>query len=360
MQCVPLTHIVSALLCFALRLSALGSLASSLFPAAQMASPAYEAGHPSDRGVETARIVERGLRESRAIDLESLCVLAGEKVWAVRVDAHVLDAGGNVLDALNLAVVTALLHFRRPDVTVIGDSVTVHSVDDRQPVALALHHIPVSCSFAFFDPAVSAAATAAAAAAHAAALAAGQAPPPLMVVDPSLKEELCADSGLTVTLNVHGELCCLQKSGGTGVDLATLLQATQVAAAKTADLTALIQTRLKEDAALQNTGNVVRGGGGKAPVFHAPAKPIDAFGSNVVKPAGQHVVGGKPIEISMVAGVGGAADAQGKDDSDEESEQSGSDEDADSNMADEEEFAQVAQKLQSKASAATPAKGKAK
>lgn len=33
-------------------------------------------------------------RESKAVDTESLCILAGRSVWAIRVDIHVLDNGG--------------------------------------------------------------------------------------------------------------------------------------------------------------------------------------------------------------------------------------------------------------------------
>ena len=36
-------------------------------------------------------------RESRAVDMESLCVVAGKHVWSVRVDLHILDNGGYVL-----------------------------------------------------------------------------------------------------------------------------------------------------------------------------------------------------------------------------------------------------------------------
>lgn len=287
-------------------------------------------------------------------------MLAGEKVWNIRCDIHVLDQSGNMLDAINLAAVTALLHFRRPDVTVVGDSVTVHSVEDRQPVALALHHIPISCSFAFFDAAATSAGAAAASSAPA---------QPLMVVDPSLKEELCADSGLTVTLNVHGEICCLQKSGGIGIDLAQLLLATQVAQAKTLDLTALVQSRLKEDAALANTGNAVRGSLPTKPIFHAPAKPIDAFGTNVTRAPGTHQTAGVPIEVNMDAGAlsgkdrrrddsdDGSDNDEEDDDQEEEDEEDAEDEDDnDASMQDQAEFAAVAQKLQSKGTAApTPA-----
>ena len=61
-----------------------------------MASPIFEAGRPGEEAIEVARLVDRALRGSRAIDQEALCVLAGRKVWSLRVDIHVLDHGGNL------------------------------------------------------------------------------------------------------------------------------------------------------------------------------------------------------------------------------------------------------------------------
>ncbi len=99
--------------------------------------------------VEAQKIIERGLRESNAIDTESLCIVAGEKVgllflllllyhilipfflsskvWSVRCDVHVMDDWGNVVDCAALATICALLHFRRPEVTISGNEVTVVS-----------------------------------------------------------------------------------------------------------------------------------------------------------------------------------------------------------------------------------------
>lgn len=33
-------------------------------------------------------------RESRAVDMESLCVIAGKLVWAIRIDLQIVDNGG--------------------------------------------------------------------------------------------------------------------------------------------------------------------------------------------------------------------------------------------------------------------------
>jgi exosome complex component RRP42 len=41
---------------------------------APMASREYESGPPQEDGVELARVVDRGIREAEAVDLESLCI----------------------------------------------------------------------------------------------------------------------------------------------------------------------------------------------------------------------------------------------------------------------------------------------
>src|SRR3989338_9160673 len=40
--------------------------------------------------IEIGRVIDRSLRGSRAIDTEALCIIAGRKVWSLRVDVHIL------------------------------------------------------------------------------------------------------------------------------------------------------------------------------------------------------------------------------------------------------------------------------
>jgi len=44
---------------------------------------------------------------------------------------HVLNYDGNVTDAACVAAVAALIHFSRPDVTVSGEEVVIHSFTER-------------------------------------------------------------------------------------------------------------------------------------------------------------------------------------------------------------------------------------
>lgn len=49
------------------------------------------------------------------------------QVWLVRVDLHLLNDDGNILDAFLLAAISALLHFRKPYVVIQGNDVVIVS-----------------------------------------------------------------------------------------------------------------------------------------------------------------------------------------------------------------------------------------
>ncbi|KAI9486699.1 MAG: ribosomal protein S5 domain 2-type protein [Benjaminiella poitrasii] len=93
-----------------------------------MAASFFEIGSRSEDEVLISRLIEKSLRRSGAIDTEGLCIVAGEKVWQIRVDLLFLDHDGNLVDCASIAAITALLHFRRPDVTVSGEDVTIVSI----------------------------------------------------------------------------------------------------------------------------------------------------------------------------------------------------------------------------------------
>jgi exosome complex component RRP45 len=63
-----------------------------------MAEPHLESGFPlSEACIQISRILERTLRDSRCMDLESLCIISESKVWNLRVDLNVLNNEGNVM-----------------------------------------------------------------------------------------------------------------------------------------------------------------------------------------------------------------------------------------------------------------------
>ncbi|XP_071698724.1 exosome complex component RRP45A-like [Rutidosis leptorrhynchoides] len=189
-----------------------------------MADPSFEPGRPLDSAIELGRIVDRGLRESRAVDTESLCVVAGKLVWSIRIDLIIIDNGGNLVDAANIAALAALLTFRRPECTFGGDDgheVIVHPPDEREPLPLIIHHVPVAVTFAFIGKENT------------------------VVIDPTHFEEAVMGGSMTVALNTNGDVCSIQKAGGGGVLQSVIMQCLRIASVKAGDITSKLKNAVE-------------------------------------------------------------------------------------------------------------------
>ncbi|VVC00021.1 Exosome complex component Rrp42 [uncultured archaeon] len=79
-----------------------------------IASPDFEVGPPSKESIELARVVDRGIRESKSMDFRDLCIKEGEQVWMGFVDLYILNDDGNLFDACGVAALGALLDTKLP------------------------------------------------------------------------------------------------------------------------------------------------------------------------------------------------------------------------------------------------------
>lgn len=193
-----------------------------------LASPSFEVGRPSAQAISVANFVERLLRGSRAIDAEALCIVSGQKVWSIRVDVRAMDDDGNLSDVCAIAALCALLHFRKADVEVKGDSAEAFAVEERAPVPLSVHHLPVPVTFALFG---------------------GKETEAAWVLDPNRLEEAAMSGSLCIAVNQHGELCGVHKPGGLPVDLAMLQSCMDLAKSKAKEITGRINSELEADLA---------------------------------------------------------------------------------------------------------------
>ncbi|AGO09866.1 AaceriAAL124Wp [[Ashbya] aceris (nom. inval.)] len=201
-----------------------------------MAGAQFENGNNTGEDeVLISRMIEKAVRRSSAMDLEGLCIIAGSKCWAIRADVHFLDCDGGFIDASCIAVMTGLLHFRKPDVSVQGEQVIVHPVDEREPVALGILHIPVCVTFSFYNPE------------DAEVNVKGDAADEIAIIDATLKEELLRDGVLTVTLNKNREVVQLSKAGGLPMDALSLMNCCHKAYTITEKITDQILSVLKQD-----------------------------------------------------------------------------------------------------------------
>ena len=86
---------------------------AELLPAS---NPDFEPGPPGDKAIEISRIIDRGIRESKAIEFEKLCIKKGEQVWSVMIDICTINDEGDLLDTSALAVLAALTDTKFPEV----------------------------------------------------------------------------------------------------------------------------------------------------------------------------------------------------------------------------------------------------
>ncbi|MEI7961558.1 MAG: exosome complex protein Rrp42 [archaeon] len=87
------------------------SVGAELLP---LAHSEYEAGPPSFSEIEVARVVDRGIRESKAIDFTKLCIKEGEAVWIAFMDFYAINADGNLFDAGSIAGLVTFMSAKMP------------------------------------------------------------------------------------------------------------------------------------------------------------------------------------------------------------------------------------------------------
>ncbi|AEH24077.1 exosome complex protein Rrp42 [Pyrococcus yayanosii] len=177
-----------------------------------LASPTFEPGPPDERAIELARVVDRGIRESKALDLEKLVIVPGKLVRVVFIDVHVLDHDGNLMDAIGIAAIAALLNAKMPKVEYDEEKGEVTILDEWEP--LPVQKIPIPVTFAKIGG--------------------------TLVVDPNLEEEQVMDGKLTITTDETGHISAVQKSEGGAFKLEEVMYAVEVAFKKAEEIRKLI------------------------------------------------------------------------------------------------------------------------
>lgn len=177
-----------------------------------IASPEFEPGPPREDAIEMARVVDRGIRESGAIDIKKLCIAVGESVWIVFIDVHILNDDGNLIDASCLAAIAALLTTMVPN--------SQHGLGEDVP--LAMKELPVGVTLAKIGS--------------------------KLMIDPSRDEEAVCETKLTIVSSSDGSVAGMQKMGSAPFTEEELFEAIDMACEKAAELRELYleKFRMKE------------------------------------------------------------------------------------------------------------------
>ncbi len=154
---------------------------AELFP---FASPDLEPGPPGFDSIELARVTDRAIRESHAIDMKKLCITPEEKVWAVYIDIAPINHDGNLFDAAVLGAITALKNAYFPKYDEKEGRV-LH--EEKTKEKLPLKNIPIMCTFGKVNGS--------------------------LFLYTTRREEQVFDARLGVATIQSGNLCAMQKGG---------------------------------------------------------------------------------------------------------------------------------------------------
>ncbi|XP_047984985.1 exosome complex component RRP42 [Leguminivora glycinivorella] len=78
------------------------------------ATPEFEGRGGEQLANSIANLMQRAYHSSQAFDLKQLSILEGKQCWKLYIDVLILESGGNLCDAVSLAVKAALFNTRIP------------------------------------------------------------------------------------------------------------------------------------------------------------------------------------------------------------------------------------------------------
>lgn len=168
-----------------------------------VASPMFEPGPPDENAIELARVIDRSIRETNAVDRKSLVIIPGLKVWVVHVDIYVLNYDGNLFDASMLATMAALIDTRLPDYEELETGEIIIKEGEKK-TPLKINKLVTTVNIAKIGD--------------------------YLIVDPNLDEETVADTRIVVAYDHEGNIVGVQKTGPGSMTREEVLKAIDIGA----------------------------------------------------------------------------------------------------------------------------------
>lgn len=192
------------------------------------ATPAFEGRGGESLATSISRILQRSYASPDSLDMGNLVVLAGRTCWILYVDILVLEVGGNLFDAVSLAVKAALASTKIPVVQVTavdGGEPEIEIEDDPGACTrLDLSNAPVLVTLARIGN-------------H-------------CIVDSTLEEESCSSASLVVAVTPSGGVATIRKVGGGSFHPGTLVSATKMAVGVGTEVNRVLMVKLDQEEGL--------------------------------------------------------------------------------------------------------------
>ena len=164
-----------------------------------VAHPSVETGPPQPPVIELARVTDRGIRESKMLDMKQLVLEKDKSVIGIFCDNAVTDHDGNLFDACSYATTAAINSCKIPKYEMKDDVPVKIENEFTVPPTTTL---PVSVTMAKIGEYV--------------------------IVDPNLDEWSIMDARITITTNSDGNVVALQKGGYDGFTQDELVKCAEI------------------------------------------------------------------------------------------------------------------------------------
>ncbi|XP_043263148.1 exosome complex component RRP42 [Colletes gigas] len=163
------------------------------------ATPAFEGKGGDDLATEISNTLVIAYQTRNAFDLKTLCILPHKKCWKIYVDVLILQCGGNLFDAVGVAVKSALYSTEIPKITAAmldGGEPDIQLSDDAYDcIKLDTSNYPVIVTLCKIGD--------------------------NYIVDPTSEEEVCSASSIVMSVLPNGKISSIVKLGYGSIQLST-------------------------------------------------------------------------------------------------------------------------------------------
>lgn len=154
------------------------------------ATPAFEGRGGEELATEISSTLARAYQTAGAFSLSDICIIPGKCCWKLYIDILILECGGNLFDAVSLAVKAALYNTSLPKITVEeieGCEPDIELSDTLEGTRLNVSNAPVLITLCKIGD--------------------------NCVVDPTAEEEMCSSASVVIATSENGTISSVFKTG---------------------------------------------------------------------------------------------------------------------------------------------------
>ena len=175
-----------------------------------------------EKSDEITKILEKTIKGSKALDVESLNIKIGKYCWEIILELTLIRNDGNIQDAMNYAALAILLKYEYKPLQIDKKNISIEQ--NKKNKKFSLNHIPILQTFAVLNKN-------------------GE----FLIFDPDLEEEVVANGLLSIAVNLYGDICCIHKPGDSLISYELMKKVFEFCTKKAKDVCAVFKNFVLND-----------------------------------------------------------------------------------------------------------------